>query len=455
MMSMTGVDSVKYLKEYTWNNDWVRPYESMFGILLNFCKVNVMSGKQALKILSQPSEKGAKCVRINPSLMMYYKKPDASIHSENIINALLPDWYIEDMSIFLKMNYTTMRNLIRSSVHICPECVKDGYHSAFHQLSNLDICPFHGTRIIEADNGLMKGIGYYAGTITYDLDSGGFANARNMLHPSLRTVPPDFYKLDCCAATEYESMIHVIPESFDTYLSYVEYCRRAVRPESFILKKCAYECTRIKHFSGTIDELCRRLIEDGDPLEAVHTVCCESTQILEYIEASDIKSQLPDFFLFCKMRTFLQETSRECQNHPNNLLMHESLHTDDMYKLKLSFLWTLRASLYPREALTIDWVIGRYPDSDFYMRSIWNGLHLRSINVDMDGMDVSRADIMLVTLILINDQFDCLWEQYFNLAKRTEGVSVSDGWKELNVPEYYICKAKKESDILVFRNSLR
>ena len=455
MMNMTEAGRTRYLNAYTWRKEWVRPYESMFGILLNFCKVNVMSGRQALKMLSQVPEKGSKCAGANQRLMMHYKKPDASLHTESIINALLPDWYIENMSIFLKMNQTTMQNLIRRSVHVCPECEKEGYHSIFHQFINLNVCPFHGIGITEADNGSMKDIGYYAGSITYAIDQEGFANARNMLHPSLRNRNHGLYRLDCSTAEEYDSMTHVIPESFDTYYSYAEYCRRMVRPESFILNKCAYVYIRVNHYNGTMDELCTRLIEEGEPLDSVHTVCRENPQLREYIEEADIKSHLPDFFLFCKMRTFFHETARECQNHPNNLLMYEDLHTDDMYKLKLSFLWTLRASLYPNEALSIDWVLGRYQDSDYYMRSIWNGLHLRSVSVDMDGMDVSETDTMLVTLSLINDQFDCLWAQYLRLAERTEGVSVSDGWKELNVPEYYICKTKNESDILIFRKELQ
>ncbi len=451
MMNMTGADREKYLKEYTWNKEWVRPYESMFGILLNFCKVNVTGGEQALKMLNKPPEKDDKHFKVNQRLMMYYKKPDTSLYPDSIINALLPDWYIEEMSIFLNMNHTTMQNLIRSRVHICPECAKDGYHSVFHQLSNTNICPFHGIRIIEADNGHMKGIGYFAGAIIYDMNKDVFSNARNILHPSLRTKEPEFYKLDCCTTSGYASMTHVIPEGFDTYFSYAEYCRRMVRPENFMLQKHTYECMRINHHNGTVDELWRELIDEGTPLNAVYTVCCESPKIREYIEEYNIKSRLSDFYFFCKMRSFFKETSKEYQNHPNNLLMNETLHTDDIYKLKLSFLWALRASLYPKEALTIDWVLGRYQDSDYYIRHIWNGLHIRAVNLDMDDMDVSETDIIFVKLFLINDQFDCLWTQYYKLAERDEGVSVCDGWKELNVPEYYICNSKIGSDILIYR----
>ena len=37
-------------KEFTWKKTWVRPYESIYSILRNFCKVNVFQGSYAMNI---------------------------------------------------------------------------------------------------------------------------------------------------------------------------------------------------------------------------------------------------------------------------------------------------------------------------------------------------------------------------------------------------------------------
>ena len=52
MMNMTEKRSDNsHFKTFLWKRDWARPYESVFGLMLNFCRVNVISGRAAAKLL--------------------------------------------------------------------------------------------------------------------------------------------------------------------------------------------------------------------------------------------------------------------------------------------------------------------------------------------------------------------------------------------------------------------
>ena len=47
-------------------------------------------------------------------------------------------------------------------------------------------------------------------------------------------------------------------------------------------------------------------------------------------------------------------------------------------------------------------------------------------------------DLKLIQLKILEDEFDLLWNQYKALAARPQGVNARYGWKELQMPEYYV-----------------
>ena len=60
-------------------------------------------------------------------------------------------------------------------------------------------------------------------------------------------------------------------------------------------------------------------------------------------------------------------------------------------------------------------------------------------------------DKTLINLYIIDDLFKCLWKQYKALARRPQGVNVGNGWRELRVPEYYICRKKGHGTMYLYR----
>ena len=51
MMNTLNKEVLLFSRKYRWDKKWVRPYESIFSILANFCRVNICSSKHALKML--------------------------------------------------------------------------------------------------------------------------------------------------------------------------------------------------------------------------------------------------------------------------------------------------------------------------------------------------------------------------------------------------------------------
>ena len=68
-------------KLYTWRKEWVRPYESIYSILRNFCKVNVFQGSYAKKVLDV---KGYSTGLPVPKIMMFNKSTQSERNFKKI-----------------------------------------------------------------------------------------------------------------------------------------------------------------------------------------------------------------------------------------------------------------------------------------------------------------------------------------------------------------------------------
>ena len=132
MMSMTEkrLDN-SYFKAFLWNKKWGRPFESLFGLMLNFCRVNAISGRTAAKLLLQALQalrtiheetRTGKEPRPDDECMMY--------------DLLQSEQNTAGMQAFLNMSRETRTQVFCRCLQYCPECMKVGYHSVFHQLVN-------------------------------------------------------------------------------------------------------------------------------------------------------------------------------------------------------------------------------------------------------------------------------------------------------------------------------
>ena len=125
------------LKKYTWNPAWVRPFESPYSVLANFAKINVLSSKNALRLM-----------QYSPAEYRNLTKQLASGNRDVFFGThLFQSFYPSDYHEF---HFIPCDTQLPSSVqlydelHYCPRCLYDsGYHSVVHQVKGLKKCPIH------------------------------------------------------------------------------------------------------------------------------------------------------------------------------------------------------------------------------------------------------------------------------------------------------------------------
>ncbi|TLS52505.1 hypothetical protein FE782_11140 [Paenibacillus antri] len=140
---MTGT-KIDY--HYTWRKEWISPYESLWGILEKFKFANSATVKDIFNVFGTDYVKNLKTHIIS-------KKHRECIHLSGLDGDLVEsvflqpiikinERYIEQMVGSLPRSHS-MRSYIRDELYFCPECIKTGHHSLFHQFKLLHECPYH------------------------------------------------------------------------------------------------------------------------------------------------------------------------------------------------------------------------------------------------------------------------------------------------------------------------
>lgn len=125
-----------------WNKSWVRPYESLWSILNTYKAVNVISDNAHLmKIIG---------INLKTTISKDYFLEDYGIFCnvskakndiDVIVSQLVPLWYKEQMSQFVKKK--DVSDFFSDKISYCPKCMENGYHSILHQLKGIHTCPLH------------------------------------------------------------------------------------------------------------------------------------------------------------------------------------------------------------------------------------------------------------------------------------------------------------------------
>ena len=115
---------------FTWRRDFTLPYESLWGIIEKFRYFNALGNLNCKNIPIR--YKPGNYTEINSTGYIYY------------YNVL---YDTQELCNFFKVNYSNhfkpleklmgnnLSQIFYSKVHICPKCIRYGYHSYFHQLN--------------------------------------------------------------------------------------------------------------------------------------------------------------------------------------------------------------------------------------------------------------------------------------------------------------------------------
>lgn len=117
-------------KTCVWQDKWVHPSESVWGLCHKFRIVNVLSGEEFRVLMKLPPYISSNIQVLNSDFAVYCGRQFKKSKLEPYGNVSLSNIKNGDCMINHRLYY-------------CPECIKDGFHSVYHQISYLDTCVFH------------------------------------------------------------------------------------------------------------------------------------------------------------------------------------------------------------------------------------------------------------------------------------------------------------------------
>lgn len=132
-----------------WNNAWIQEYESVWGILEKFKLANSINGHELLSIIGDSetrkkvidqnigvnSSEIVKMSHLSPSRLEKYFGVDLHNYNEKLV----------DTAIHVFPDKTGIASIFYPALSYCPICIREGYHSIFHQIKLFEYCAFHPT----------------------------------------------------------------------------------------------------------------------------------------------------------------------------------------------------------------------------------------------------------------------------------------------------------------------
>ena len=119
-------------------------------------------------------------------------------------------------------------------------------------------------------------------------------------------------------------------------------------------------------------------------------------------------------------------------------LSGDRIDISDIPRLKYFFINMMHDGPYKGGALNLHWILRPGSYANERQNNTGEGYSPRDLFNDncIFGSDLETATIQC---LIISDFIDEMWKQFLELAKRPEGISSVDGWKELVPPTYYVC----------------
>lgn len=168
------------VSNYTWRDDWVFPYESLWSLTNKFGALNWIPCHEIKRFFKKVEQKRPKLNKdripkwnYSLALGLDFEKIRRTLNlSKSTIDNALTTTFIPRSKVSLMAEVKELR--------FCAICIRYGYHSVFHQLKNVSVCPIHKRDLIQRCPSCMR-------HISYDLQDHKNAYACNSCSESLLT----------------------------------------------------------------------------------------------------------------------------------------------------------------------------------------------------------------------------------------------------------------------------
>ena len=421
-------------KEFTWKKTWVRPYESIYSILRNFCKVNVFQGSYAMNIFG--IIEGNRKAPV-PKLLMYGRSSITPHYYDILYNTLLPPWYIEQIMPISHLNIKIFSSVTKPTISYCPECKKENYHSFLFQFYEIHECPFHHISLINTERlyTSSSSIGYYVDSSS---DS-SYINLRDDILPCNRKQETSFYHLNNSL-----NFTHIIPISSEKEHLFQNMHR-------LFLKDTASRTFYFDKSNLQLRDLQQNFVTwfntQNLPMNFCHPeqIWKLRPDVLPTFFCGSLLKTYLELVLYYSFYTFLNDldlTNKAALFKIGSVYDRERvLYPHEIFELKISYIWAIISSSNPFYSLGNEWILSPRATLSENMRHIYNGVHFSDLNgYDIqDRVFVSEVDAIILLMHIIYDLFQTTWEQIISITNRDGVFSPFYGWKSISVPEYYIC----------------
>ena len=422
------LDLIKKNRLYVWKKEWARMFESPYSIFRNFCRVNVCKN---IRIAFASISK--KKIILNASPYREQMLASCIADPSNCLEIITPKWYREFIYKMSKFG-----NIYENSVVYCPECMKEHYHSVFHNIRGVKKCFIHDCELIKTN------IRYNLSTIVYDVDNiDDFNNVKNFILPINRREVPAFYNIKGYQMPQKLNILERKETAPFSYLPSMLFNKNQnpvfeYKPNNFTSVNEFFMCLKqiIKDWKTprVID-----LRKNNDSNKCVR-MSLSRFDVGAKTEITDVF----EYYLYFKRCKLMEESNIIISLHEKfeieEFLMKDAViknSPEEDFALRYSFIWGIYPVKKPFDAGNCKIVtqyrsLSRSYDNKPYNSNLGNYISNYNLN------DSEFMDLQLIQLKILEDEFDLLWEQYKELAARPQGINACSGWKELQIPEYYI-----------------
>lgn len=128
-------------KTYIWRSEWLQPFESPWGVLEKFRFANEANEEDIFRIFSGYPEGNTNYGHFRSLITLTGINGKVSESLLGIDIKALNKGYLQ--RIIGALPVRNIENYVRRTLSFCPECIKEGHHSLFHQIKLFTKCPYH------------------------------------------------------------------------------------------------------------------------------------------------------------------------------------------------------------------------------------------------------------------------------------------------------------------------
>lgn len=125
---------------WCWRDDWATGYDSAFGLLSKFARLNAMGARELADVFIHSDCGRRTAILRSPNVDLrsgeFFDKEAMSHHMRLSAEAISQAFLLEKLGNSRRHSSDVLR--------WCPKCAHSGFHSALFQLSVISVCPAHG-----------------------------------------------------------------------------------------------------------------------------------------------------------------------------------------------------------------------------------------------------------------------------------------------------------------------